>query len=97
MKTKINVNRYLFHVSHPNSRNGIKKRGLLTNKKTVSCIPSGVYAHNVLSEPTYDWYPFIYPFESDLDLGKRYGDNLLRAYDYWRIDTQIIDNKASEA
>jgi hypothetical protein len=21
-----------------------------------------------------------------------YGDNLLRVYDYWRIDTQLIDN-----
>ena len=92
MRTKINVNRYLFHVSHPCSRNGISKWGLLVNDKIASCIPNGVYAHNLRSKPTYDWYPFIYPFESDIDLGKMYGNNLLRAYDYWRIDTQLIDN-----
>jgi hypothetical protein len=48
MKTKINVNRYLFHVLHPNSRNGILKSGLITNNKAASFIPSGVFVHNVI-------------------------------------------------
>ncbi len=45
-----------------------------------------------MSEPSFDWYPFVYPFESDYELGEMYGKNVVRAYDYWRIDTQMIDN-----
>ena len=89
---KIQTNRYLFHAAHPIFREGISEWGLLTNGNDYSKIPKGVYAHNLLSKPNYDWYPFIYPFEHDLTLGKIYGDNPIRAYDYWRIDTQIIDN-----
>ena len=92
MKTKINVNRYLFHVSHPIHREEILKFGLLAFEKGYSCIPTGVYAHNMLGEPTNDWYPFVLTCESDYELGEMYGKNVIRAYDYWRIDTQIIDN-----
>lgn len=93
MKTKINVNRYLFHVSHPIHREEILKFGLLAFEKGYSCIPTGVYAHNMLGEPTNDWYPFVHTCESDYELGEMYGKNVVRAYDYWRIDTQMIDNK----
>ena len=93
MKRKINVNRYLFHVSHPIHREEILKFGLLAFEKEYSSIPTGVYAHNILSEPSFDWYPFVYPFESDYELGKMYRGNVVKAYDYWRIDTHQINNE----
>jgi hypothetical protein len=89
---KIQTHRYLFHVAHPIFREGIVEWGLLAKNRDYSIIPKGVYAHNLMSNPTYDWYPFVYPFAHDEELGKMYGDNPIRAYDYWRIDTQIIDN-----
>jgi hypothetical protein len=91
--TKIKTHRYLFHVAHPTFRNEILKWGLFTNGKENSIIPKGVYAHNLLSKPTYDWYPFVYPFETDNNLEEIYGNNILTAYDYWRIDTHKINNE----
>jgi hypothetical protein len=91
--SKIKTNRYLFHVAHPISREGILKWGLLTNGKENSVIPEGVYAHNLLSKPTYDWYPFVLIGDYDNELGKIYGNEPLRLYDYWRIDTHKIDNE----
>jgi len=90
---KIQTHRYLYHVAHPIFREGILEWGLLAQGNDCSMIPEGVYAHNLVSKPSYEWYPFVYPFEQDEALGKMYGDNPIRAYDYWRIDTQISDNE----
>jgi hypothetical protein len=90
---KIQTHRYLYHVAHPIFREGILEWGLLAQGNDSSMIPEGVYAHNLVSKPSYEWYPFVYPFEQDEALGKMYGDNPIRAYDYWRIDTQISDNE----
>jgi hypothetical protein len=91
--TKIKTHRYLYHVAQPVFREGILKWGLLTHGSENSIIPNGVYAHNLLSKPTEDWYPFVYPYESDYDLGNMYGNDVVRAYDYWRIDTHQINNE----
>jgi hypothetical protein len=90
--TKIKTHRYLYHVAHPIFRKGILKWGLLTHGRENSIIPEGVYAHNLLSKPTYSWYPFLIFGHYDMELGKMYGDEPLRLYDYWRIDTYLIEN-----
>ena len=91
--TKIKTHRYLFHVAHPAFREGILKWGLLAKEKDYSIIPNGVYAHNLLSKPTYDWYPFVLIGDYDDELGTIYGNEPLRLYDYWRIDTHQINNE----
>jgi hypothetical protein len=92
---KIKTHRYLFHVAHPAFRKGILKWGLLTNGKENSVIPEGVYAHNLLSKPTLDWYPFVwcYEFEIFYPFEKMLMGDPLREFDYWRIDTHQINNE----
>lgn len=87
---KIKTNRFLFHVSHPSCREGIQKYGLLVNEKSYSEIPDGVYAHNLLTEPDYHWYPFV--LIGDYDPGCINDKDPLKLYDYWRIDTRKIEN-----
>jgi len=90
--TKIKTNRFLFHVAHPANREGILEFGLLIHNRENSIIPNGVFAHNLLSKPTYHWYPFVLIGDYDDELGTIYGNEPLRLYDYWRIDTHQIDN-----
>lgn len=88
----IKTHRYVFHVAHPACREGIMSWGLLAHGRKNSCIPKGVYAHNLNTQPNGDWYPFVYPFQVDLDLEGIVGNSIVRAYDYWRIDTCILKN-----
>lgn len=90
MKRKVNVNRYLFHASHPCSREGILEKGLLVSGRENSMIPRGVYAHNLLTEPNFKWYPFVLIGEYDYQNIK--GIDPVRMYDYWRIDTFKLKN-----
>jgi hypothetical protein len=87
---KIKTNRYLFHVSHPTNREGIQNYGLFVNEKDYSVIPNGVYAHNLLTQPDYNWYPFV--MFGDYDSGCINDNDPLKLYDFWRIDTQKIEN-----
>ena len=91
----IKTNKYLFHVSHPDFRNYIHREGLLPLVRPFkTVIPVGVYAHNVKTLPSYEWYPFVWPFEEDYELTRRYNNyDSLGMYDYWRIDTSLIDNE----
>jgi hypothetical protein len=86
---QIKPNRYLFHVSPESCREGIKEKGLL-----VSCygkgVPCGVYAHNLLTEPNWTWYPFFLDYQ-DWTLDTNI--DLKLCYDYWRIDTQKVSNR----
>lgn len=91
----IKTNKYLFHVSHPDFRNYIHREGLVPLVRPFkTVIPVGVYAHNVKTLPSYEWYPFVWPFEEDYELTSRYNNyDSLGMYDYWRIDTSLIDNE----
>jgi hypothetical protein len=93
--TKIKTHRFLFHVAHPFFREGILKWGLLTHGRENSIIPKGVYAHNLLSKPTHDWYPFVWGIEFEIyyPFEKMLIGSSLREFDYWRIDTHQIDNE----
>lgn len=91
MKTKITPHRYVIHVSHPYFRESIDRKGLLKNG-TEGIIPEGVYAHNLLVKPNYDWFPFVLKFECDSFLSSITNEGPLRLYDYWVIDTHAIDN-----
>jgi hypothetical protein len=83
---KIKTNRYLFHVSHPMSREGIQHYGLLMSKFEETS-RNGVYAHNLITEPDFNWWPFLeFGLADDGPIEK----NPLKYYDYWRIDTQLI-------
>lgn len=90
MKRKVNVNRYLFHVSHPYTRESILEKGLLVSGRENSIITRGVYAHNLITEPDFSWYPFILFGEYDFE--NINGINPVRMYDYWRIDTSKLNN-----
>jgi hypothetical protein len=87
---QIKTNRYLFHVSHPMSRRSIERKGLLMSKFLTPLIPSGVYAHNLITEPDWTWYPFV--LFGDFEDGP-IENNPLKYYDFWRIDTRFISNK----
>ncbi len=96
MKTKINVNRNLFHVSHQIHREEILKFGLLAFEKEYSCIPTGVYAHNMLGKPTNDWYRFVYPFELDYELGEMC-EKIDITLIYQKLSKRILNHRNTSA
>ena len=87
---EIKTKRYLFHVSHPSSRMGIERKGLLISKNKTGTVPEGVYAHNIITRPDYHWYPFV--LFDEYEFGP-IENNPLKYYDFWRIDTYKIPNK----
>lgn len=84
----VRTNRYLFHVAHPANRQSIQAKGLISSIYSDSN-RNGVYAHNLLTEPDYTWWPFL--IIGDAEDGP-IENNPIKYYDFWRIDTNAIEN-----
>ena len=86
VRKPIKTNRYLFHATHPSNRESIQTYGLLMSEYD-DVTRNGVYAHNLITEPDYTWWPFL--LIGDAEDGPIDNDPL-KYYDFWRIDTHTI-------